>query len=320
MKRLSNDEFKLRANAKHNNFYDYSKTDLNNRDEDGKVVITCPIHGDFKQEPNNHLRGIGCGKCCGNIKKTKDEVIAEIHKIHGDKYIIPDDFEYKSNKSRLHIICPEHGDFYPTYHNFVKMGCDCKKCTCHVYNNDEFINNIKKLYNDKLKYDFVDFKGYRNDVLVICSKCGKEHLVKPKRLLNGNFTCDCAQNDKTVLENVVESMLIEQKYNYIYQYKNEKWLKNEQPMSLDFYLPDLKIGIECQGRFHFEPYKKNDDKSILEYKKQVNRDKLKKTLCEENNINLLYFSNIKLKEEYIGKVYNNKNKLLERIKKLNYGR
>lgn len=41
--------------------YNYSKTNyINNRT---KVVITCPIHGDFEQITWNHLVGNGCPHC-----------------------------------------------------------------------------------------------------------------------------------------------------------------------------------------------------------------------------------------------------------------
>ena len=39
----------------HNNKYSYDNTIFLNSND--KVIITCPIHGDFKQSPNNHLKG-----------------------------------------------------------------------------------------------------------------------------------------------------------------------------------------------------------------------------------------------------------------------
>jgi hypothetical protein len=45
----------------HNNKYKYTKTIYKRSDE--KVIITCPIHGDFKQTPSSHQIGKGCIKC-----------------------------------------------------------------------------------------------------------------------------------------------------------------------------------------------------------------------------------------------------------------
>ena len=38
-----------------------------------KVIITCPIHGDFEQTPNHHLGGEGCPVC----KQSKGERLVE---------------------------------------------------------------------------------------------------------------------------------------------------------------------------------------------------------------------------------------------------
>jgi len=63
------------------------------------------------------------------------------------------------------------------------------------------------------------------------------------------------------------------------------WLKLQ---TLDFYLPEYNIAIECQGRQHFSnqafsgKYKKRD----FEY--QIKNDFLKKEKCTNNNIKLYY--------------------------------
>jgi len=49
------------SNKKHNNTYDYSKT--NYLKSNDYVIITCKKHGDFKQFPERHLFGNGCPKC-----------------------------------------------------------------------------------------------------------------------------------------------------------------------------------------------------------------------------------------------------------------
>ena len=48
---METSEFIERANKTHNNRYSHDKVDTKNRDENGKVTITCPIHGDYQQNP-----------------------------------------------------------------------------------------------------------------------------------------------------------------------------------------------------------------------------------------------------------------------------
>lgn len=57
------------AQVIHGNKYDYSKAKYINNQI--KVEIICPDHGEFWQTPNNHLRGSGCPKCKG-VKLAKE--------------------------------------------------------------------------------------------------------------------------------------------------------------------------------------------------------------------------------------------------------
>ena len=53
-----------KAKVIHGN-YDYSKTIYENTLKN--VEIICPIHGEFWQSPNAHLKGSGCPEC-GKLK------------------------------------------------------------------------------------------------------------------------------------------------------------------------------------------------------------------------------------------------------------
>ena len=50
-KKMEKNEFVKKARLVHGEKFIYDKTDLNNRDSKGRVIITCPIHGDFLQTP-----------------------------------------------------------------------------------------------------------------------------------------------------------------------------------------------------------------------------------------------------------------------------
>jgi hypothetical protein len=62
MKKSKKEEFIIKANFRHNNKYDYSKTYYFNAST--KVIVICPIHGEFETIPNSHINsGYGCRKC-----------------------------------------------------------------------------------------------------------------------------------------------------------------------------------------------------------------------------------------------------------------
>lgn len=69
-------DFIRKSNLVHKDKYSYNKVNYINNYT--KVIITCPIHGDFEQTPNHHLQGQGC-PVCNNIcsksnKRSKGEL------------------------------------------------------------------------------------------------------------------------------------------------------------------------------------------------------------------------------------------------------
>lgn len=55
----------------HGNKYSYEKSDY--KGSANKIIITCAIHGDFKQTPNSHWSGSNCPKC-SNIGPSLSEI------------------------------------------------------------------------------------------------------------------------------------------------------------------------------------------------------------------------------------------------------
>ena len=114
----------------HGDFYNYDKVVYNRNDE--KVIITCPVHGDFPQAPAGHKRGEKCPSCSlekrssDRIEKTKTTIIKDFKKVHGNRYNY-DKVVYEDSKKNVIIVCPIHGDF-PKTPNSHKAGKGCHKC------------------------------------------------------------------------------------------------------------------------------------------------------------------------------------------------
>lgn len=100
------EEFIVKANEVHNSYYTYSKT-LYARSKD-KVTITCPIHGDFKQQAQAHLQGYGCHNCGkGGFKVAKPGVLYYLSVLGGTAYkigITNHTVEKRFNKDDMDII------------------------------------------------------------------------------------------------------------------------------------------------------------------------------------------------------------------------
>lgn len=151
-KTMTTEKFIAKAQAIHGNMYDYSK--VNYVDTKTKVCIICPIHGEFWQRPDIHLRGSICPKCSNN-KKAKDlEYYIELSKAkHGDVF----DFSnaiYRGNHKKTEIKCKKCGyTFYSTLPALIKNQ-GCRMCKVEP---DRRISHI----DGEIWRDIKKFKGYQ---------------------------------------------------------------------------------------------------------------------------------------------------------------
>lgn len=118
------EEFIRLSNIKHNNKYNYEKSEYIN----GSTITTiiCDVHGEFKQLAKGHLLGYGCMSCSGKERLTNNKFIENANKIHYNKYNY-DLIEYKNSNSILSIICNKHGIFEQRASTHL-TGCGCPKC------------------------------------------------------------------------------------------------------------------------------------------------------------------------------------------------
>lgn len=315
-KKLNTKSFIERAKIIHNNKFDYSKTNYANAHD--KVEIICPIHGCFWQKAYVHLGGSDCPKCADitrNIKNEKRKITIEdflnrAAKIHNNKYNYSK-VKFSTIKDKITINCPKHGEFSQVLYNHL-VGQGCPKCkvdkikekqTKHV---DAFISDATKIHNNKYDYSKVEYKGNKKYVTIICPKHG-EFKQKPNCHLMGE---GCPKCNSSKLEEEIRLFLKDNKINFEEQ-KTFDWLVSEGHMFLDFYLPKYNIAIECQGKQHFVENKFFGGK--IGFEKRVELDNIKKQLCEEHGVRLLYYSNLGI--EYPYEVIEDKETLMEAITK-----
>lgn len=275
------------ANKIHNNKYNYSKTNYKGRHE--KLIITCPIHGDFEQEAGSHLSGHGCKKCAQQISSEKqrlsqNEFIEKCNKIHNGKYNYSK-VKYQNYKTEVIITCPEHGDFEqrPDVH---LQGCGCPKCAgVYKYTTEEFIEKARKIHGDKYDYSKVEYNNAHEEVCIICPE-HKEFWQTPNGHLNG---CGCPKCNKSHGETFIENYLIENNIKFIDQYSIDidKSINKTGKASIDFYLPDLNIAIEYNGKQHYEYIPYFHTGGIIDFKRQQKRDEYVRNYCKNNNIRLI---------------------------------
>ena len=305
VKKLTKEEFIEKAREKHGDKYDYSLVG-NVENNKAKVSIKCNKCGSiFEQKVNNHLNGHGCPNCANKRRKTvqidnKESFIAKARKIHGNKYSY-DKVEYKGNNEKVMITCPTHGDFPQTPHSH-KSGRGCPSCARErvkntlTDNKDDFIAKAREVHGDKYRYDNVVYVKDDIPVFITCLIHG-DFQMTPHHHKRG---CGCQKCKQSHLEN--KTMMLLKRNNITYETeKTFPWLKNKREMSLDFYLPEYNIAIECQGEQHYLGEEKGYfTKDILTNIKQ--RDTIKNALCKEHGMPIHYIRYDENVEERINEI------------------
>ena len=215
------DEFIEKAKEIHGDKYDYSKVEYINNQT--KVCIICPEHGEFWQTPNCHLKGKGCIKCSNTKKYTINDFIKKSYKIHGNKYDYSK-VEYVNAHTKVCIICPEHGEFWQTPDNHYRWGClHCKESSLEK-NVESGLNDNNIKFEKQKKFSWLVYKKempldfYLPDYNAAIECQGEQHF-KPFRYENDDEKFKLRQD-----RDLVKSVLCNSHKISLYYYsENEKY-------------------------------------------------------------------------------------------------
>lgn len=135
------EDFIRKANAIHNNKYDYSKVEYVNQNT--KICIICPQHGEFWQTPYDHLQGCGCKKCKLSNLEDKISSLLKREKIEYIYQYYPDWLSKKFSHQSF--------DFYLPKYN---VAIECQGIQHYKDNNffaDSLEKNIERDYKKNIK-------------------------------------------------------------------------------------------------------------------------------------------------------------------------
>lgn len=190
MRKKTNIEFISHAKLVHGELYDYSQ--VNYESSFKKVKIICTIHNiPFEIKPNHHLDGQKCPEC-SSLKKDSKLFIEQCSIVHENRY----DYslvDYKTNKSKIKIICQNHGVFIQNAKDHLN-GNKCNKCRSSTI--DKFVNKANGLFNFKYDYSLVSYKNSRSKVKITCNKHGIFEQIANNHLLgHGCPSCNYIKMD-----------------------------------------------------------------------------------------------------------------------------
>ena len=299
------DEFISYAIKIHGTKYQYDKVNYINMST--PVIITCPIHGDFKQTPRRHvINKNGCLQCYRESqvkhikfvklsKQDRDVIRAEKWKkeceiTHNYKYDYTLINNIQNLKYKVPIICPIHGIFYQTASSHSK-GYGCNKCARLQATEKvklsfkEFKDRATKIHGNKYIYN--EYKTMHDKIKIICPNHG-EFMITPSNHLKG-YGCPTCSSSKGEL--------------FINQYLNQLGIPFTKQFSIrldtqvkttNLVIIDFKINynnriifIEYNGIQHYKYIPYFHKNNIEYFNAQLKRDQLVKEYCLKNNIKLL---------------------------------
>lgn len=198
-KSKTTEQFIEDAKKIHVDKYDYSKfIYINNKT---KGIIICPKHGEFLQEPSNHLKGMGCPECGRKIRKRKttEQFILEAIQKHGNKYSY-DKTIYVRKQDKVLIHCNICGtDFWQEASAHLK-GQGCPECNKNnsISKGEQLVMNIlnelKIPFDYQVKeYDCIHNRNFIYDFVInlnnkkyIIEYNGRQHYI-PIEYLGGKL-------------------------------------------------------------------------------------------------------------------------------------
>ena len=224
MKKKTTEQFIIDARKVHGDKYDYSLVEY--KGVFIHIVIICPIHVEFKQTPQTHLRGSGCNACDNEKRlKTTEQFINEAKKIHGDRY----DYslvDYKGAHINVEIICPLHGVFKQTPSSHL-TGSGCSVCynEKRLKTTEQFIIDAKKIHGDRYDYSLVKYNGNKKNIIIICPIHGEFKQTPNRHLCGDNCPKCCTTNIKSTLDEFIKKANLIHNYYFDYSLVDYKGAK-----------------------------------------------------------------------------------------------
>lgn len=267
-----------------------------------KLTLLCLEHGEFKINWASISQGVGCKDCAVKQRSAKashglDRFI-EVSKEKGYTYI---EGEYETVKSIL-TVKDDYGYLYEvTIRTMLRDCVPLPVVDTNKYSIDNIRLTLKKNY-PTFELLSIEYKGSTEPLEVLCP----EHGVYTTTWIRINDKCGCPQCSISNPESKCQIFLRNNNIKYEFQKKFQD-CKNKRMLPFDYYIPDMNICIEIDGRQHFQVVEKFGGMEDL--KRNLKHGGIKNKYCRDNNILLLRipYTKFNIMEEILTDVLINKN-------------
>jgi hypothetical protein len=172
-----------------------------------KTTVTCRLHGDFVTKPTYLINGSGCPACgkekveaTGRKRRLGMESFRQkALTVHGNTYEYPDQ-EYVSNKDKIRIVCPVHGEFLQKPNGHLG-GKGCPACGKEAAKQSNAVVSaaVGAVLLDRLQginpdwqYDLPSYRGMSKPLRAVCRLHG-QFEAWPNNILSNRACPGCGK-------------------------------------------------------------------------------------------------------------------------------
>jgi hypothetical protein len=190
--RYTTESYIEEANKIHGNLYDYSKTVYvrNNL----KIIIICPLHGEFTKRANQHLSGGGCNKCKKgsgtlvrgiNLRRDPLSIVDGKRVCARCKMALPIKDFRKNKKIRdgYDSYCKECSDFFNE--DYRKRNKDAVKIRTGKHSKKKWAE-YKEVHKEEIEQKQKEREEISR-IAKINATIAKSHKVRVKAMLMGSY-------------------------------------------------------------------------------------------------------------------------------------
>lgn len=241
-----------------------------------KLYIKCDKGHRYTTRWNDFQQGTRCPHCAKNRKIDIQQVKEYLDQ---QRYTLLSK-EYRNAKTKMLIRC-EQGHEYKTTWDIISREHRCPYCTGKMVRTYQ---EIKK-HIEQQKCTLLS-KEYKNNTTKLKIKCpqGHQYYASWNTFQRG---CRCPKCNESKGEKRIAEALTSLSLPFTRQHKIGK---GRTALRLDFYISSLDLGIEYDGKHHFEPVRFGGmslEKAKECLKKQQKNDCRKEKLCKKYGYRLV---------------------------------
>lgn len=224
--------------------------------------------------------------CVCSVSDSLENVLQQAKIVHGEKFSYDETIAFINWHTKLKVFCNSCKTFfYSSCAAHIKGKHGCPTCNLGVrFTREKFLELANKRFG-YFDYSAVEYINCKTEVTITCKLCFNTFLITPDYHLNGAKGCPFCSNVRSYGEKFVSEWLTNN--NYIFEReKRFDTCRDKLSLPFDFFIKDLRILIEVQGRQHYE-FSRFFDRTEETYHRRLKHDGIKLNFAKQQEYNLI---------------------------------